>query len=435
MRHPLFRLARRSPRLRRLIGYVLSLLAFCWRRLMFRTRFIAITGSLGKTTATECLAAVLRARFPTNATRHGVNNRTALATTILRTRLRHRFTVIEVGTKLPGALRRAAWLINPQAVAVLIVAAVHTNKLPDLDAIAAEKEQLMSRLGPRGLAVLNADDPRVAAMAGRCRGRVVTFGRSASCDVRAAGVSSVWPDRLNFTVQAGGESKFIQTRLVGAHWLGSVLAAIALGRSCGVDLDSAAAAIANVLPARGRMDPMPLPSGAIVLRDDLSTTYASLAPAVRVLSEAKARRRILIYHDAHDAPLKFQARFREFGSLAAGLDLVIFYGERGRTPAKLAVQGGLKAETVRSFHDIWEVADFLKTELREGDLVLLRSWFPLHAERVYFAQLGTVGCRKAACHLFIACDICPALRPGLELVKEGLPYPRPLWQPHGWLGF
>lgn len=425
----LFWLARRSPRLTPSIGYSLSFLAFFWRRLMFRTAFIAITGSLGKTTATECLAAILRARFSTNATRSGTNSRAALAVTILRTRWWHRFTVIEVGTKLPGALRRAAWLINPDAVAVLIVAGVHTDNFPDLDSIAAEKQQLMSRLGPRGLAVLNGDDPRVAAMAKGCRARIATFGQSAGCHVRATGVSSIWPDRLSFTVHAGGESKLVRTQLVGEHLLNSALAAITVAWCHGVSLDAAVAAIATVLPARGRLDPMPVPSGAIILRDEMTTTYASVEAALRVLTEARVQRRILVYHNAHDAPLKFRASFREAGRKMAHLDLVVFYGVRGHTVEKLAVQGGLKAEAARHFPDIWAVAEFLRTELRAGDLVLLRSWFPLHAERIYYAQLGTVGCTKPACRLVVMCDNCPQLRPGLELARAGLPYARPLWTP------
>src|SRR5947207_7084123 len=89
--------------------YFLSTLAFIWRRLMIRTTFVAITGSAGKSTATACLGTILSQHYRTNWDSSGRNHRTQLARLILRTRPWHRFTVIEVGTKAPGALRRAAW--------------------------------------------------------------------------------------------------------------------------------------------------------------------------------------------------------------------------------------------------------------------------------------------------------------------------------------
>ena len=152
-------------------GLLLGAASFVWRRLMFRTTFIAVTGSLGKTTSTRGIATVLSSSFSTNVTREGRNSRPNLALTILRTRPRHKFTVIEIGTKRPGALRRAAWQFGPDAVVILNVARVHTDRYATLDLIAAEKAQLMSRLGSTGLAILNGDDPRVRAMASALPGQ------------------------------------------------------------------------------------------------------------------------------------------------------------------------------------------------------------------------------------------------------------------------
>jgi UDP-N-acetylmuramoyl-tripeptide--D-alanyl-D-alanine ligase len=119
------------------VAYLLSACAFLWRRLMFRTTFIAISGSVGKSTATASLGAILSAHYPTNWTPGGGNNRRTLAETILRTRFRHRFTVIEVGTRAPGALRRAAWMIAPNVVVMLRVLNIHSNAFPTLEEMAA----------------------------------------------------------------------------------------------------------------------------------------------------------------------------------------------------------------------------------------------------------------------------------------------------------
>jgi UDP-N-acetylmuramoyl-tripeptide--D-alanyl-D-alanine ligase len=396
---------------------------------MFRTTFIAITGSVGKTTATECLKHILSSCFPVNGTRHGGNSGLALGAIVLRTRWRHRFTVIEVGTNLPGALRRAAWMIAPDAVVVLTVAGVHTNNFATLEDIAAEKAQLLSRLGRKGLAILNGDDPRVAAMAARHRGRTVTFGRSPEFDLWASEVSSAWPARLSFRVHLGAESRMVRTRLVGEHWLTSVLGALAAAVWSGVELDRAVEALEQVEPSRGRMDPMPLPSGATMLRDDFGDSFASVPAAMRVLEQAEGRR-ILAYHDEYDSGLAFRDKFRVVGRMTLhSADLVLLYGNDSRRALNAMIEGGVPPESVLSFPDIWVVAEYIRTSLGPGDVVLLRERRGDAAGRIYFAQLGSVGCRVPSCPLVRLCDYCGKLRPGLEDAGR-MPAPaRPFWSP------
>jgi len=244
-------------------GLALGALAFVWRRLMFRTTFVAITGSLGKTTTTRIAVPILSSSFPTNSTRGANNSRISLARTVLRTRYRHRVTVLEVGTKRPGALRRAAWQLRPDVVVILSVARTHTNYYPTLDHTAAEKVTLMSRLGKDGIAILNGDDPRVLAMAVRSPGSVRTFGRSPQFDVWASDVSSRWPEGLSFTVHAGGRSLPVRTKLVGEHWITAALAALSLAFCCGMGLPEAISALEDAETYPGRMQPLLLPRGAV----------------------------------------------------------------------------------------------------------------------------------------------------------------------------
>jgi UDP-N-acetylmuramoyl-tripeptide--D-alanyl-D-alanine ligase len=396
---------------------------------MFRTSFIAVTGSVGKTTAVECVKQILSSCFAVNGTENGNNSGRGVALTVLRTRWRHRFTAIEVGTRKPGDLRKAAWMIAPDTAVVLAVAAVHTECFAGLEEIALDKSRLVSRLGRRGLAVLNGDDPRVAAMAARCRGKVVTFGRSPECVVWASEVSSVWPARLSFRFHRGAQSRMVNTRLVGEHWLNSVMAALAIALWHGVELERAAAAAERVQPARGRMDPVLLPSGAYAFRDEVNRSFASLPVALRALEQVKGRR-VLVFRDVYDSGLAFRERFRMVGRMVAhSADLALVYGKVSKRARNAMIEGGVLRENVQSFPDIWAVADFLKANLRAGDVVLLRSGYSDAAARIYFAQLGSVGCRISDCGKEIPCDYCPELRPGLENVS-GLPAPaRPFWLP------
>lgn len=426
----IYQTGHKHPRLWSWYCVFLSGLALLWRRVMFRTTFIAITGSVGKTTATECLAAVLSSRFPVNATRHGSNGRYGIATTVLRTRFRHRFTVVEVGTKLPGALRKAAWEVNPEVVVMLSVGRTHTDNFPTLEHMAAEKAQLLSRLGRRGLAILNGDDPRVSAMAAHCRGRVFTFGQSPRFELWASEVSARWPARLSFRVHWRGESEWVSTRLVGEHWVPSVLGALAAAVSCGMDLKSAAAALEYVEPHRARLRPVVLPSGAIMLRDDFNPTVQSLPAALRVLEQAQARRRLLALSDVSDTGQEVDQRYRELGqAVARSTDWAIFFGEHCRRGAEAALAAGMRPESVHAFPGWQEAARFLNSELREGDLVLLRCFETDHPERIFFAQFGTVECTKPKCLIVHLCDYCRELRPGLERAAEAPTPVRPFWLP------
>ena len=419
-------------------GLALGALAFVWRRLMFRTTFVAITGSLGKTTTTRIAVPILSSSFPTNSTRGANNSRISLARTVLRTRYRHRVTVLEVGTKRPGALRRAAWQLRPDVVIILSVARTHTNNYPTLDHTAAEKATLMSRLGKDGIAILNGDDPRVLAMALRSPGRVRTFGRSPQFDVWASEVSSRWPDRLRFAVHAGGQSLPVRTRLVGEHWITAALAALSLAFCCGMGLPEAISALEDAETYPGRMQPLPLPSGAVLLRDDFNASVDSLAAGLKVLREAQTGRRILVTGDVEDSGKDLPARFADLGRAAAeSADLAIFFGEHGELAARAALAAGMGTGGARSFPSQREAGEFLSQVLAKGDLVLLRSCdrdnggHPIcdHPERIYYAQFGTVECQRVDCRDDLSCDTCCWLRPGLQRAGEVPEAQRPQWEP------
>lgn len=388
----------------------LPLKAAVWRRLMMRTRFVAVTGSCGKSTATACLAAILASRFPTNSPESANNSWRALAQRVLQTRRHHRFAVIEVGTKLPGALRRAAWMIAPDVVVVLQVARVHSNNFPDLGSVAAEKALLFSRQSRSGLVILNGDNPHVLSLREKCRGRVRTFGASPHNDLRVSDVSARWPERLRFRVHYGGETAEIRTNLVGDHWAPSVAGAILAAVSLGVTLREAAAAVETVQPLNARMEPSPLPSGVMFLRDDYSATYATLPPALRVLRQARAARRILITGDPDDGAPNVRERLKRLGTSAAeAAELAIFIGPDMEIARQASLAAGLDTGAAAAFERWRDAAGFLLDESRPGDLVLLRSSMTGHTERVYFRQLGSVACDEIVCRKLTSCDTCPRL--------------------------
>ena len=176
---------------------MVTALAYVWRRLMFRTTFVAVTGSVGKTTTKQCIGAVLGSRFPTVMTFDTQNAKFFAARTILRVRPWHRFAVLEVATNAPGRMWQEARLVSPDIAVIVGVARTHTKRFDTIEQTAAEKARMLDALRSGGTAILNGDDPHVAAMKSRFRGKVRMYGRAPGFDLRASEVSSVWPARRN----------------------------------------------------------------------------------------------------------------------------------------------------------------------------------------------------------------------------------------------
>jgi UDP-N-acetylmuramoyl-tripeptide--D-alanyl-D-alanine ligase len=396
---------------RRFSEILLSAVAFVWRSLLFRTTVIGITGSVGKTTTRESLAAVLAAYHPTQKTlSHRGGGRRALPRTLLRTRPWHRFLVAEVGIDHPGQMWKSAWLLRPDIAIILQIKGTHRNAFPTLETTAAEKAKLLGHLGRRGTAILNGDDPRVMAMAEGARFKVRTFGGSPAYDVWSSDASSEWPARFTFNAHAGGQTERIRTRLVGTHWAPTMLATLAAATACGLTLEQAAKVLVDVEPFPGRMQPVEVPSGAVIIRDEYNGSIESLGPSVKVLADAHARRRWLVVSDFTDAPVNYRHRLRHLGEIAAATsERCVFVGEKSEYGRRRAIEAGMAPENVHAFLLPAQAAAFLRTELGAGDVVLLRGRLGDHLSRIALAQFGTVECRKTDCQKRCICDVCPEL--------------------------
>jgi UDP-N-acetylmuramoyl-tripeptide--D-alanyl-D-alanine ligase len=397
---------------------VSAALAFIWRRLMVRTTVIAITGSVGKTTAKECLAAALDGHGGVVKTFQNENDRFGLPRTILAMRPWHRFAVVELGTQRPGDMRRLARLVKPDIAVVLCVARTHTGQFKALDRTAAEKAELLNAVSARGIAVLNADDPRVRSMARARTLRTIFFGSTPQCDVRARAAESRWPDRLRFEVVNGEQSFEVRTQLVGTHWLNSVLAALAAAAACGIPIEAAAQRIGRVPPAAGRMQPVALPNGAIVMRDEENGSPDTVEAMFAVLRNATAGRRGLVFSDQSDSKEKPRNRLRAIGRLASGLcDFAVFVGDHAHHGVAAATASGMDASRAAAFYNLRDAAQWLKQSLRPGDLVFLKGRSTDHLSRILFAQFGKIGCWRSQCKIRRLCDYCERLAPDFDAEK------------------
>jgi UDP-N-acetylmuramoyl-tripeptide--D-alanyl-D-alanine ligase len=392
--------------------------AFVWRRLLPRTTFIAITGSFGKTTCTELVAAALSGRYRVARTIENRNSWTGVAVTILRTMPWHQYSVIEAATWQPGALAWSSAMIRPHIVIVLCVANTHRKSFRRLEDTGAEKERLFSRCAPGGLAVLNWDDARVAAMAHGRDMRVIRTGSGADCDVQGEPVVSAEPGRFSLRVRCGGEERTIHTRLYGPQWAPPVLAAVAVSRECGVPLEEASAAIERTAPFKGRLQLVSLPDGVQFLRDDYNYSMDSVAPALAVFDALPARRKVLVLSNIIDSRRSRRERAAWIAKRAARIaHAIVCVGREAGYGASGAIKGGMDPASVFEFETVKQTAEFLRGFLRPGDLVMAKGGG--HLTRIFLSFERPVACWTEKCARTGICDVCTELNHCSSLEEPG----------------
>jgi UDP-N-acetylmuramoyl-tripeptide--D-alanyl-D-alanine ligase len=350
----------------------LGLAARTYRRRLRDTTFVSVTGSAGKTTTVRLLEAVLATRGPISKEAPGPQQILKAARTVFAVRRRHWACVHHTAAWGPGTIDRLVWILQPRVGVVTTVGDDHLVAFRGRDAVAREKAKVVAALPPDGVAVLNADDERVLAMASETRARVVTYGRSAAAEVRAEDVSASFPDRLAFTVVVGGRRVRVQTQLVGELWVTSALAAIAAGWALGVPPDHAVEALAAVAPHPRRLEPVELERGATILRDDVKASGWTIGPALDVLAAASAKRKIAVIGRISDDSRRGRVLYRDVAREARRhADLVVVVGEWAHYALK--ARESSDDEAIVALKTVDEAIAYLDAAVRAGDLVLVKS--------------------------------------------------------------
>jgi aminoacyl-tRNA hydrolase len=382
-----------------------------WR--LQRTTFIGITGSAGKTTTKLMLGAVLRSKYQGSFRESSANRAHHIARSILMARSSDQFCVVELsGGGGPGCLAKPLDLLKPSIGVVTCIGLDHRSAFGSQDAIAAEKGRLIRELPENGVAVLNADDPRVIAMRDGCRARVISFGITPGADVRAESVRATWPDRLSFELVYDGARVPVQTRMCGTQWTSSALAAAAAGLAMNVSLADIARSLGSVEPFQARMSPLVLPDGVTFVRDDEKASSTTIPPAFEFLRTARAVRKLAIIGTLSDYAGSSSAHYVKIARYALEVaDVVIFVGPRATKAARARPTD--EPERLRSYSTAKAATDFLSTFLKAGDLVLLKGSNPAdHLYRIALSRISPVSCWRENCHRRMFCDECDLVRSG-----------------------
>jgi UDP-N-acetylmuramoyl-tripeptide--D-alanyl-D-alanine ligase len=392
---------------------LLTLAAWIWRRCLWRTTVIAVTGSVGKTTTKELLVAVLADHGLVCGTRgnwHGYASGGSAAA-VLSARLHHRFLVVEAGIERRGELRRLTSMLKPDIAVVLEVRKCHSKVFRNIQGIAEEKSQIIRRLRKNATAVLNFDNPHTLQMRDLTKARVIGFGRSPEAAICLESADAAWPERLTCQIRTPSSVVQVPTQFVGEHFSTSVLATIAVTEALKISADQAAAAISRVPPFWGRLQPIEIPGlGATLLRDELNGSIDTFTVAIEVLRNARAKRKIVVFSDYSDSPRTNRERAADLGRFAAETaDVAVFVGDYANRAKKKAISQGLPEDMVRSFHNLEEATRFLEGIAQKDDLILLKGRANHHLSRIYLGLFGNVACKLASCPRQHLCDRCPQL--------------------------
>lgn len=267
-----------------------------WARTLFpaSTVVVGITGSVGKTTTKDLVATALLAGRRVTANTRSFNNEQGLPVTILNAPEDTQVLVLEMGMRGFGQISDLCRIARPQVGVVTRVGEAHTELVGGFEGVAQAKGELIEALPPQGMAVLNADDPRVAAMSSRSSAPVIRYGESADADVRIDNLRLDEFGRATFTVAHSGVSTVVSLPMPGRHNASNAAAAIAVGVALGLPLDAMAKSLSGISLSPHRMNLTRTHNGAVLIDDSYNANPTSMAAALETLGSIDAGRRIAI---------------------------------------------------------------------------------------------------------------------------------------------
>lgn len=337
--------------------------------------FIAVTGSVGKTTCVKASVAVLSQKFKVLATQTNLDPVLNIPQTLLKITPRIRKVILEMGVEYKGEMDFYISLISPKTVIFTKIAYAHSEFLGDLDEITEEKGKLISQLPKDGVAILNFDDPASKKLAKQCRGSIMYFGTDPqNCTVWAGNVK-IENFKTTFELNLGVERVKVDYPFLGLHQIYPALAAATLGVLNNIPLTKIKFALESLEPTEHRMQLLPGPNGSIILDDTYNCSPAALEAAIDTLMQLPARRRVLALGEMRELGKFSEMLHRQIAQkiFKEKIDLIFLgLGDAEIIAAELKSLGFLEERVQSNLQNSQIVARLLKN-LGKGDVVLIKG--------------------------------------------------------------
>ncbi|RUP84760.1 MULTISPECIES: UDP-N-acetylmuramoyl-tripeptide--D-alanyl-D-alanine ligase [unclassified Kocuria] len=352
---------------------------------------VAVSGSVGKTTTKDLLHEIFSAQGLTVAPRNSYNGEVGVPLTIFTATEETEFFVVEMGATHIGNIRYLCDMVRPDVGAVLCVGSAHAGEFGGVENIARAKGEMVEALSPEGTAVLNDDDARVRAMRERTVARVVSFGQGPEAHDTATDDSRVWAEDVTtgadgcpaFTLHLpDGSEHPVRSKLIGVHHVTNLLAAAAVAWSAGVDPVQIAAGLEGGARSRWRMERTERADGVTVINDAYNANPQSMKAALQTLAqlgrgdaEHPARRTIAVLGGMHELGEDSVQAHADLGQLLVRLNIshVLAVGDLARPVFTAATLEGSWGEEAAWVPDAESAEEYLREQLRPGDIVLLKS--------------------------------------------------------------
>jgi len=356
---------------------------------------VAITGSNGKTTTRQMTAAVVSGRYRTLSTVGNFNNDIGVPLTLLRLEADHEWAVLELGTNHPGEIAALAEICRPDVGVITNIGPAHLEGLGSLEGVTRAKGELIEKLNASGMAVLNADDPRVLQLAKTCRHPVLLFGESENAVIRATDVVEKIGG-ISFELEMPDRTISIDLPVPGRFMVSNALAAAAVGYQLKVPAAAIKAGLENFKPIAGRLAILRTAGNIHLIDDTYNANPASMQAAVRTLiTLCGEHRAILVAGDMLELGEEAHRLHRDVGALAAasGVRRIYAVGNFASDIRQGALDGGLKPAAVMTGSQA-DIIAALKQHLETGDWVLVKGSRSMAMERVVHALKAHSGRRQ-----------------------------------------
>ncbi|HXG50097.1 MAG TPA: UDP-N-acetylmuramoyl-tripeptide--D-alanyl-D-alanine ligase [candidate division Zixibacteria bacterium] len=361
-----------------------------YRRRQYGPKVLAVTGSNGKTTTKEMLAAILeRARWKGRSLRGRVlktegnlNNLVGLPLTLLRLRPRDAVAVVELGTNRPGEIARLAEIAEPDMGIITSVAPAHLEGLDGMAGVAREKGALFRGVRPGGKIAVNLDDPWVRRLSRGFAGEKITYGKRGR--VRAEPGAAAGPDGMRFVLRLGRSRRRVRLGFVGRHNIGNALGAAAMAYGFGAGATAIREGLERARPFAMRME-LRRWRGAAIINDAYNANPASMAAALEALREMPCRgERSAVLGDMLELGRESRRHHVELGGLVArlGIDRLYLLGRYAAAVKRGAMAAGMAEERIRIGRSHDEIAGWLRGRVRRGDWLLFKGSRGMRMETV-----------------------------------------------------
>ena len=336
---------------------------------------VAITGSNGKTTTRELTAAVVRRRYATLSTKKNFNNQIGLPLTLLEIEPHHQWVVVELGMNAPGEIDRLAEICMPDVGIITNIGPAHLEGVGSIEGVMHAKGELLERILPDGIAILNADDRRLRYLIENVPvPALLLYGNTEAATIRASDIMAT-PEETHFDLIFPGETVPVRMNIPGAFMVSNALAAAAVGYHLDIDPRQVKTALETVVPVQGRMNILTTGNRLNIMDDTYNANPGSMAAAFNTLKTLRRERRgIAVLGDMFELGEHAPALHRQVGALAAqsGIDLLFATGEHAGSVAQGARAAGLSSERIYTGTKE-QIAQAVIERLRPLDWVLIKG--------------------------------------------------------------